>query len=432
MDHLCDSEQAASKLRFMTLVKNCATRLLDLVVNIMEMASMVSAKDASKNQQKLSHDPVELTKIVDEIVMLVKSSTDKSGKPLLKKEVELINEVTDMPIIEADAHKCTQVFYNLVTNACKFTKSGSIVISSHLDPNKEWVEVAIADTGSGIAAESLERIFQPFEQEDNSNVRGYQGIGLGLAIAHEVVQRHGGNIKVESTLEVGTTFTVRLPVVMADNSAGDTLPKVEGSCEGTLAHTANLETCPEVEVEEATEAPQLEMSSASRKPVLLSVDDDTVNQEVLRKNLADEFEIHEAMGGQQALDYLEQCKVLPSAMLLDIMMPGVSGLDVCRIVRNKMGLSPTVLPILVVSATSVSSCIIEAFDSGCNDFVSKPFDKQVLKSHVRAVLRLKECHEEEVARAARAKSRVDSANFASKGSTDSEGGDPEPTLRRRR
>jgi len=97
-----------------------------------------------------------------------------------------------------------------------------------------------------------------------------------------------------------------------------------------------------------------------------------------------------------------------------------------------MGIPPTVLPILVVSATSLSSCIIEAFDNGCNFFVSKPFDKQVLRSHVRAVLRLKECHDKEVAKAARAKSRVNRASFTSKVSTDSDGGDQEQTLRRRR
>jgi len=421
MEHLCASEQAESKLRFLNLVKNCANRLLDLVVNIMEMASMVS-KDPSgkaKRQQKLSRDPVELVRIVDEITMLVRNSTDKAGKPLIKKDVELINEVSELPIIEADAHKCTQVFYNIVTNACKFTKDGKIVISSRVDPDGKWVEVAVTDTGSGIAPASLERIFEPFEQEDNSNVRGYQGIGLGLAIAHEVVQRHGGHITVESELGVGTTFTVRLPAAMCEASLGS------GDDEGSASFPASSTTPnPQDEVEASTADDVLPEVVPTAKPLLLSVDDDAVNQQVIQSALSDEYEVHEAMDGEQALDYLKNCHELPSAILLDIMMPGMSGHEVCRHVRQKMHIPPTKLPILMLSASNLSSSMIEALDSGSNGFVSKPFHKQVLRAHVRAAMNITKQIETEVESAWKA----DRKDFKS-GSSD---GDRGGSMRRRR
>jgi len=400
MDHLCDTEKQEGRLRFMKLVKNCANRLLDLVVNIMEMASMVSSHDGSAAPtKKLARDPVELSKILDEIVMLVKSSTDKGGNPLVKKSVQLVNDVQALPIIEADAHKCTQVFYNLVTNACKFTMQGTITLAGNVDPEGMWVEVSVTDTGKGIARGSLERIFQPFEQEDNSAIRGYQGIGLGLSIAHEVVRGHGGTIKVESELEVGTTFTVRLPVVMCLPMKANT-EKAKSAAEQPSLLDSFAEPGPrvvlgpegpmvvprEIKVFDKPRAPE-----TARRPVILSADDDEVNQQVVTGILSD-YDVHIAMDGIEALAFLEKCEEPPDLMLLDIMMPNMSGYEVCKIVREKLGIGPAQMPILMLSASSMDSSIIEAYDSGANDYVSKPFDKQVLNAHVRAALRLRADH----------------------------------------
>merc|ERR1719265_3065382 len=137
------------------------------------MATMTQTTSKS-----LARDPVALGKIVEEVFTLVRSAVDKHGRSLVPKEVALVNTLGDVPIIEADARKCTQVFYNLVTNACKFTVAGSITASSRIDPKGEFVEIAIGDTGQGIARENLERIFKPCEQEDNSNSRCHDGVGL--------------------------------------------------------------------------------------------------------------------------------------------------------------------------------------------------------------------------------------------------------------
>ena len=109
--------------------------------------------------------------------------------------------------------KCAQrqVFYNLVMNALKFTKKGEVRISSLVDAAGTWVKLSIADTGIGINPSHKQRIFEPFEQEDDSEARVFEGIGLGLSISREVVRRHGGDISVQSEVGRGSIFSVALP-----------------------------------------------------------------------------------------------------------------------------------------------------------------------------------------------------------------------------
>lgn len=196
---LLGSETDETRLKFTKMISNCASRLLDLVVNIMEITSLASS---APKRSKLVRDPVELSSIIEEVIVLVKSLVDKRGNSLVKKGVELVNEVGFMPIKEADAYKCTQIFYNIITNACKFTTQERVTVSSQVEEG-QYVEVNIADSGIGIAQQSLDRIIEPFEQEDSRESRNFEGVGLGLSIAQEVVKRHGGRICVQSELGGG-------------------------------------------------------------------------------------------------------------------------------------------------------------------------------------------------------------------------------------
>ncbi|CAE8611698.1 unnamed protein product [Polarella glacialis] len=389
VESLCNSEKDEVRAKRMRMVTNCATRLLDLVVNIMEMASCIDAQRTGNATKQLCRDPVELPKIVDEIVTLIKNSTDKRGKSLVKPDVELINNVEAMPIIEADAYKCTQVFYNIITNGCKFTMKGSLTVSSKVDSENKWVEVRMTDTGIGVARASLERIFEPFEQEDSTEGRCQEGIGLGLSIAKEVVERHGGRILVESELGVGTTFLVRLPVVMAADTRQAQTPIQEkvAQCRAVLR---NIAITP-------SDSPTTD-DKPSRRPVVLSVDDDLVSQTVVEDLLKDKYDIHMALDGHEALQYLKTCKVLPDVVLLDVMMPGITGIEVCRTVRQTLQRNEIMLPILMVSALTTGTATADAFKAGCNDYITKPFQEQVLMARIKSALKVKMQHETEVAR----------------------------------
>ncbi|CAE8703698.1 unnamed protein product [Polarella glacialis] len=394
VESLCNSEKDEVRAKKMRMVANCATRLLDLVVNIMDMAGSLDAQKTGTASKKLCRDPVELPKILDEIVTLIKSSTDKRGKSLVKPDVELINNVKAMPMIEADAYKCTQVFYNIITNACKFTMKGTVTVSSQVDSDNKWVEVSMTDTGIGVASVSLERIFEPFEQEDSSDGRYQEGIGLGLSIAKDVVERHGGSIIVESELGVGTTFLVRLPVVMAADTSQSRTQTNESE---TQAPEVSQGSVPKRVARSPSDTPTAN-HNPSRRPFVLSVDDDIVNQTVIQDVLKDKYDIHMVMDGHEALEYIQTCKVLPDVVLLDVMMPGISGIEVCRTVRQKLQTSEIMLPILMISASVMGTAMVDAFEAGCNDFVTKPLQKQILMARIQSALNIKMQHEKEVAK----------------------------------
>jgi len=400
MEILLGNEEDDKKARRMKLILSCATRLADLVGNIMETALLLSKKPDTPAKQ-LACDPVDMNKVVNEIIGLVKFSTDKRGQSLVKNDVQLKNDMETLPIIEGDAHKCTQVFYNIITNACKFTGQGYVRITSNVSHDGSWIEVKVTDTGCGIQKGNLERIFKPFEQEDSSAGRHQDGIGLGLAVAQEVVHQHGGCITVQSEVGLGTTFSVRLPAVMKPrfsfNAAteGDhhtVCSEIQDSERVTIQSDAITE-------EEHDDCLHEEISSESNeertRPVILSVDDDEINQSVIEVMVGDEYEVHVAMNGFEAIEYLENCGELPDVIVLDVMMPGMSGIEVCAIIRDKMHKSTTQLPILMSSASSQRAAIDDSFEAGCNEFVTKPFHKQVLKGQIELLLQVKADHKKE-------------------------------------
>eukprot|EP00927_Polykrikos_kofoidii_P021762 TRINITY_DN20509_c0_g1_i3.p1 TRINITY_DN20509_c0_g1~~TRINITY_DN20509_c0_g1_i3.p1 ORF type:complete len:2831 (-),score=586.96 TRINITY_DN20509_c0_g1_i3:233-7462(-) len=207
-DALAESETDQHRTRKLRLIKNCSMRLLDLVTDIMDISSM------RHKTLKLKMSKCNLTQIMEETVQMLEHATDKRGHKVKRDEVTLVNNIrnTPLPIIEADVHRCTQVFYNLVANALKFTLKGQVVITAKNEPERQMVTVSITDTGIGISPSHVERIFEPFEQESGSVSRSFEGIGLGLAITREVARTHGGEVAVTSTLGEGSTFSVSLPV----------------------------------------------------------------------------------------------------------------------------------------------------------------------------------------------------------------------------
>eukprot|EP00927_Polykrikos_kofoidii_P000198 TRINITY_DN10087_c0_g1_i1.p1 TRINITY_DN10087_c0_g1~~TRINITY_DN10087_c0_g1_i1.p1 ORF type:complete len:1901 (+),score=403.73 TRINITY_DN10087_c0_g1_i1:334-5703(+) len=211
-DALAACEKDPKREKMLKMVTNCSKRLLDLVTNIMDISSMRS------KTLKLNKGNCSLTQIVEETVHIMEHAVDKHGRPVKRSTVELINKVdqANLPVIEADVYRITQVFYNLVMNALKFTSEGTVTLLGKIGPGANQVQVDITDTGVGVSAANTERIFAAFEQEDDSEARTCEGIGLGLPISREVIRRHGGEITVQSVLGEGSTFTVLLPIKGVD------------------------------------------------------------------------------------------------------------------------------------------------------------------------------------------------------------------------
>jgi len=237
-ESLGETETDPKRKKQLGLIRSCASRLIGLVTAIMDFAFM-KAKSF-----KLNIGVCNINTIMEEICELLHHAIDKHGRPVKRQAVKLINAMDPTtPQIEADAHRCTQVFHNLVMNALKFTTQGSVRVTSqyHID---QWIQVHIVDTGIGIDKRHVERIFEPFEQEDDSDTRVFQGIGLGLPISRELARRHGGDIAVRTEVGKGSTFTVTLPVkqngiaLAAERHMSmsmQTLPEVQEGAESSLS-----------------------------------------------------------------------------------------------------------------------------------------------------------------------------------------------------
>lgn len=389
-ESLAHAERDPHRKKQLGMIRSCSIRLLDLVSNIMDVSNM------KQKNLRLNKDSCDLAQIVEETVLLLEHATDKHGKPVRNKNVQFVNKMEPgMPIIEADSHRCSQVFYNLLMNALKFTKAGHVVIRSSVPLDKKWVQVIIEDTGIGINPANVERIFEPFEQEDDRESRAFEGIGLGLAISREVVRRHGGDISVHTFVGQGSTFTVTLPTDMAEDRVEacsvveeSPLDAPEPRSKPLEPRSKPLELVPPTLVQ-TRKVPE---RKTARKTTVLSVDDTPVSQEVIKAALApDDYDIVIAMSGPECLEILEKGESLPDIILMDVMMPEMSGLEVCRRVRNEMGHSHSVLPIIMVSAKSPAPRqVIDGLTNGTNDCIAKPYSNEELRVRVKTLLLVKE------------------------------------------
>lgn len=378
----------------LTMVNNSAKKLLDIVAGMMDTTSLLRARELVR----AGPDPVSLVKIVDDVVLLNRQSVDKRGVPCLRPGVTLVNEVQGpLPMIEGDAFRITQLFFNLIANALKFTHQGSVTVSCVPDNMERKVTVYVKDTGVGVAPENLERIFQPFDQEDHSEQRAYEGLGLGLAVCREVVRRHGGKLTVRSKKGHGTTFRVQLPYKM--RSQDDVLEaddgKVSDSDESepelslpalmpTVATSHDQSSLPSVTAQGILSGATIPEETSSS--VILSVDDDLVNQQVLKSLLTStSYVFKPATNGAEALNFIRE-NPLPSLVLMEVMMPGLSGISVLKSIRKSY--SPEILPVIIVSARSNKQTIIDCLKAGANDFVEKPFEQAELLWRIKLQLKM--------------------------------------------
>ncbi|MBD2844317.1 response regulator [Paenibacillus sp. IB182496] len=295
------------------------------------------------------------------------------------KQVTFVNELpVDVPHVVADEDRLHQVLYNLIGNALKFTNEGEIRVTTRERDN--WLEIAVHDTGIGIPENRLDTIFESYEQADQTIALEYGGTGLGLNITKRLVELHGGTIGVTSEAGKGSIFTFTLPVAnevnspTADQAVLDELP--HGLTVGLTVLTA----------EAGDPMGERLQSNADRTFTILIADDDPINRQVLTTLLSsDNYAVIGVSNGTKALEELERQRV--DLAVIDLMMPGLSGYEVCRSIRERYTLSE--LPVLLLTARNRSEDIIAAFEAGVNDFVSKPVEAGELRARIRTLLNLK-------------------------------------------
>ncbi|WP_420330222.1 ATP-binding protein [Paenibacillus contaminans] len=296
------------------------------------------------------------------------------------KFVKIANHIPDdFPPVSADENRVIQIVFNLLHNAVKYTNEGIISIQAYAEDDRAYI--VISDTGIGMDAEMLKRVFRPYEQASTSETMIEGGFGLGLSISKQLVELHGGTLEAASALGEGSTFTFSLDLAGLNENVEKEVKEGSGRDHDPLVvHSARAENLPA-----ARPATLLEMNP--NRPLILIVDDDPVNLQVLESILPpDEYVIETATSGKEALALLDTKEW--DLVISDIMMPQMSGYELTRTIRERF--SFTELPVLLLTARSRPKDIQSGFLAGANDYVTKPVEAIELKSRIEALTTIKQ------------------------------------------
>ena len=352
------AEKVKTNLDLMT---TSGRRLLGLINDILDFSKL------KHRDIRLDPVPVDIASLADTVLAVL--------KPLAtEKALVLVNKIpSGLPAALGDEVRLGQVLYNLVGNAIKYTQFGRVTVLA--EQHENMIEVSVSDTGIGIEEEKHESVFRLFEQEEGDAARQAGGTGLGLAITKSLVELHKGQIGVVSRKGQGSTFWFTLPV--ADKDSASRQPPTFSM---VLPHTNTSMPLPIV--------PQ-KADRNNQDRIVLAVDDDPVNLQVVASHMTflSDVRVETADSGPAALSWIED-KGAPDLVLLDIMMPGMTGYEVCRTLRSAY--SARQLPVIMLTVKNRISDLTEGFASGANDYLAKPFEKDELLARVTTQLELKE------------------------------------------
>ncbi|NPD91809.1 hybrid sensor histidine kinase/response regulator transcription factor [Xylanibacter muris] len=260
-----------------------------------------------------------------------------------------------------DVEKIERVFFNLISNAFKYTPdNGSIRVSYTTDGDS--LVFSVADTGEGISGRDIGNIFDRFFQADRVRPKGS---GIGLSLVKAFVELHDGNISVESAINKGSVFTVTLPV----RHVADT-PAVASKSVVTRDVEIELDTV------------EADAGFDSGKPLVLVVDDNADMLALVRSLLADDYNVITAPDGREGMRL--SAKYVPDLVICDIMMPVMDGLECCRKIKEEISTSH--IPVLLLTACSMDEQRAEGYDNGADGYLSKPFGADVLKARCRSLI----------------------------------------------
>jgi PAS domain S-box-containing protein len=317
-------------------IQHSGKLLLGIINDILDFSKMEAG------MLKIEDMPVDLRVILDESVEMLQERA--AGKGL---DFRLIRSDNLPAECRSDGLRLRQILLNLLSNAVKFTNSGSVSLEADLDG--DHLRFRITDTGIGISPEQIANIFNPFEQGDNSTTRRFGGTGLGLAITDHLVRLMGGTISVDSTPDVGSCFTVRLPYRAVP-----------------VASTPYPETA-------AVDAATSQILAGLR---ILVAEDVDINRFIMEEILTDVgAQTSFAEDGQQAVDAVRQNGGQAyDAVLMDIQMPVMNGLDATRAICQ---LAPD-LPIIGQTAHALAEERAACLAAGMVDHITKPIDPDAL------------------------------------------------------
>ena len=334
-----DAEALQQDVEPLDRVLGAGRHLLALINDILDLSKIEAGR------MELQLDDFAFAPLIDSVVKTLEPLAAKSTNQLVVRCDPAIGS------LHADQMRLRQALLNLMSNANKFTERGTITIDAHQaqENGRDWVTIAVSDTGIGMTPEQMGKLFQEFSQADTSTTRKYGGTGLGLAISKRFCQMMGGDIAVESEPGRGSTFTIRLPRMAQSDQA------------------LVIEARREVRAQDAHV-----IQEQAEEPLILVVDDDATVRELVQRYLERSgFAVVTARGGQEGLRLVRELR--PAAVTLDIVMPDFDGWTVLAAIKGDPALAAT--PVVLMSIVDQKN---RGYALGAADYLVKPVDRAKL------------------------------------------------------
>ena len=338
--HLNDPDKIAD---YLEKIKMSGSQLITLIDNFLEMA-----KSESKTMEA-SNETFSINQQIGEIINIFTLIAQRDNKNFSAS----INIKNDK--VQGDLNKLMHILNNILSNAFKYTKeNGTITMTiteKHLSSDNLWYQFVISDNGIGMSQKFLEQIYTPFAREKRNETRGITGTGLGLSIVHNQVHRMDGEINIESQYGKGTTVTITLPFEKAADDSKD------------IKHDDDSYK-------------QIDLSGAT----VLAVEDNVVNMQILVELLSlKKINVLQAWNGEEAVDMYKQSELFGiDAILMDIQMPVMDGLDAARLIRKSGRADAASIPIIALSANIFEEDIAESSAAGMDAHLAKPVNLNML------------------------------------------------------
>jgi PAS domain S-box-containing protein len=347
------------QLKALKTIENSSTHLLALINDILDVAKIESGQ-------------ANLDLAVTNIESLCTSSLAFIKQQALTKRIQLIPRIPKhLPEIMLDERRIRQVLINLLNNAVKFTLEGGTITLEvsqvRLERNitnptsLNYLKIAVIDTGIGITAENIQKLFQPFIQIDSALNRQYTGTGLGLTLVKRLVELHGGTVELTSELGVGSCFAINLPFNIGSSA-------IEEQTKSDLSEQSQIGQSP---------------TEALISPLILLAEDNEANIGTFSSYLeAKGYRILLAIDGQQAIDLAKLHH--PDLILMDIQMPVIDGMEAIKLIRLNPDLVD--IPIIALTALAMTGDRERCLEAGANDYLSKPIKLKQLAATIQQLL----------------------------------------------
>ncbi|WP_170124448.1 hybrid sensor histidine kinase/response regulator transcription factor [Breznakibacter xylanolyticus] len=360
---ISDSPSLAKAQSYYSIMHRNAKRLFNLSNQLLDF-------------RKMETGHMQLTKSVNDIVLTTKTVCSSFEIQALQRNINYTFQTKfDGLLVSFDPDKFDKILYNLISNAFKYTPdNGEITVELALADNKETnstLEITVRDNGIGIAAESLDKVFDIFYQADNSKEYKDKGYGVGLAFTKELVILHGGIITVESEPGIGSCFKISFPYIPIHENLSPS------SDENVMSSTSGDEGLSSGKDEATTP-----VDKSKSAPVVLLVEDNNDIRNYLANELSSNYLIYESSNGLDGFDKAIDC--LPDLIISDVMMPGMTGIELCKKIKTDERTSH--IPVILLTARQSEEYIVEGYQTGADAYITKPFSTVVLHSRINNLI----------------------------------------------